>query len=462
MAKSVIVGFNILLILILGLFQKEPVIITHDLPTSLTPGSEAIVTVELNKSDISGFAKYQVTVAEGLTIEPIENVGSSFTFNNQKGKFIWMALPSSKKFILKYKIKADDTLNGLFTVSSRFSYIYESERKNFDLPDQEITIGEGEIIATTLPKDTEPALNVTASANLLRTIVPTGINQWKVDLEITKSNLQGFARIEENIPQGYTAIDLKSSSSVFVSEDDKVKYIWYDIPKNETVHVTYKLLPVIAVDGIEPVITGTFTYMNNDQEESLAIYNGDSPFTISEDLAEVKDTSNADVSTLKTDPEQEVEMAESNIPVVVPINVSNNISQSEVASVAESEEISNDKASDSILASKSAINSNIVNVPKPETGISYRVQIAAGHSNLKDDDFKKLYGFSEDLKLESIDGWLKYTTGSHSQYKIARNERSRIIEEYDKFQGPFVTAYNEGQRISVQEALMVTNQQWFQ
>ena len=70
--------------------------------------------------------------------------------------------------------------------------------------------------------------------------------------------------------------------------------------------------------------------------------------------------------------------------------------------------------------------------------------------------------FNETLKLENINGWFKYTTGHHQVYKAARNDRTRITDKYQKFQGPFVTAYNDGERISVQEALMITSQKWYQ
>src|SRR5690606_14671450 len=105
---------------------------------------------------------------------------------------------------------------------------------------------------------------------------------------------------------------------------------------------------------------------------------------------------------------------------------------------------------------------NIVNVPEPETGVYYRVQIAAGKNNLKSDVFTKLYGFSEGYKLENEDGLYKYTTGYHQVYKSARDGRERITAKYEKFKGPFVTAYNDGERITVQEALMITSQKWFQ
>ena len=71
---------------------------------------------------------------------------------------------------------------------------------------------------------------------------------------------------------------------------------------------------------------------------------------------------------------------------------------------------------------------------------------------------KNKYHFSENFDLENHDGWIKYTTGRFDQYKEARNKRNDLNS--NEFPGPFVTAYNFGQRITVQEALIISKQNW--
>jgi len=103
----------------------------------------------------------------------------------------------------------------------------------------------------------------------------------------------------------------------------------------------------------------------------------------------------------------------------------------------------------------------VTNAPSPETGVTYKVQILAAHKTVGRTYFKKRHNYAEPFDIEPNDGWIKYTTGSFTQYKDARDDRERINSRY-VLPGPFVTAYNEGERITVQEALMITKQQWYQ
>ena len=88
----------------------------------------------MNKGDLSGFAKLQFDLPPGMTATAIETKGASFTFADQKAKFIWMALPSSPSFKISYTLSTDASLSGNHAIQGRLSYIEDNERKTFDLP----------------------------------------------------------------------------------------------------------------------------------------------------------------------------------------------------------------------------------------------------------------------------------------------------------------------------------------
>ncbi len=89
------------------------------------------------------------------------------------------------------------------------------------------------------------------------------------------------------------------------------------------------------------------------------------------------------------------------------------------------------------------------------------MQIAAGKNVVDKAYFEKRHNWTSDFVIENHNGWVKYTTGSYQVYRIARDNRESVNGGEHKFNGPFVTAYNEGIRITVQEALMISKQKWF-
>jgi hypothetical protein len=87
------------------------------------------------------------------------------------------------------------------------------------------------------------------------------------------------------------------------------------------------------------------------------------------------------------------------------------------------------------------------------------VQLLAGHNDVSRNWISTRFNYNGSADSERHEGWVKYTTGSFPAYQLARNERENINNTHH-FPQPFVTAYYLGERITVEEALVISQQDW--
>ena len=98
-------------------------------------------------------------------------------------------------------------------------------------------------------------------------------------------------------------------------------------------------------------------------------------------------------------------------------------------------------------------------VAKKEGNIVYNVQIGAFRNAIQSSVLSKKFNITETIKSEMNEGYSKFMVGVFSEYKQARSHREDIKQK--GCNSAFVVAYNGSKRITVQEALMITNQKWF-
>ncbi|MDD3875811.1 MAG: SPOR domain-containing protein [Bacteroidales bacterium] len=82
-------------------------------------------------------------------------------------------------------------------------------------------------------------------------------------------------------------------------------------------------------------------------------------------------------------------------------------------------------------------------------GVFFRVQIGASPSRLSEGFFKQNFAINDYVYEEQNEGQYKYTIGHFTNYNEARSYASRITS----VQGAFVTAYRDGVRIALQDAV---------
>ena len=99
---QILIGFYP--ILFITTYKSEDVHLTQQVPSKVETNESIVVEIKVDKTDVEGFAKFQVTLPEGFSAEQIDTKGATFTFDQNTVKIIWLALPKESEFVFTYKI----------------------------------------------------------------------------------------------------------------------------------------------------------------------------------------------------------------------------------------------------------------------------------------------------------------------------------------------------------------------
>lgn len=487
MVNNLILLINFVgLLLLEGFLGTDPTVI-NGLPSSMEPGSEIRVTVTINKGDLGGFAKLQLDLPPGMSITALDTKGASFTFSDQKAKFIWMALPSGPSFKISYTLKADADASGSKRITGRLSYIEENERKTYDLASADIDLGAAQAPSAAsavleMDEDDPSAEDLVSAAggapvsglmvavieqasgvapiqgaggiNGTRKITPVSESEMIVEVTINKADIRGFGKLQETVPQGFTAVESQSDEAIFTAQDRIVKFVWLNLPARNTVKVVYKLKAEQRPHG-EYSIDGEFGYLLNDETQKAVL--GTSRFYVGPKALELMAQDGSNMDTIENP--DALLAAKQKAQREADAKAKEEEAQAAVLAQQQKER---SKASEQASAQQTPKATPAPRIPAPEKGISYKVQITAAHREVGSAYFQARHRYSGDFNIERHQGWIKYVTGGAGTYSDARDLRNNLVQAGHKFPGPFVTAYNNGERITVQEALMLSNQQWVQ
>ena len=455
MIKQLILLFHVFGMFLYQFIFSGDITVTQQLPSKMNSGEEVIVEVIIHKNSLTGFSKVQQTIPPGFSAEAIETKGATFSFKDNKVKFIWMALPSDEEFTISYKLKADETTTGDFTIDGKFSFIFESERKNIEIPvatisvnqkilaDVEEEVVEEEVVEEEVAKEEvveeevveeevveeevveeevveeevveeevaeekvveeviakEEVAEGKISINCERKITEVSAGNYAVSIKIKKENIKGFSKIIEIIPTGFTATEKESKDGIFSFKNQEAKILWMSIPKDKELEISYNLIANPDNTNKEYQINGSFSYLENDVTKQYVIQGTSLELNLPEEL-------------LAEEQPEETDMNEEKTPT---------------------------------------------STPTPETGVNYKIQVGAGHKKVAVNYFATNFNLTDEVSTINHEGWIKYLVGSYGEYKQARDKRNTVRSNVKT---AFVTAYNSGKRITVQEALMISNQKWY-
>ena len=474
MSKAILIFINIIGFLLFTILNINDIEITHVAPKEIGINQETEVTITIDKNDFSGPGRLRLDFTHALNINVKEkiNAGSSFTFKDNEVLFIWYDLPSEKNIEITYIVTAEEGATGMKKIIGDFSFINDNERKQLEIPDLIFKINK-DLIAE------EKVKKKTSSVETTR-IIEKVDSGYIITISAKIENHKGFARIKEELPSNYTAEALETSGSVFKNVDGFAKFIWSELSDtNKEIIVKYKMNSLnnsdstFSIKGVyssEKLINEGFnggipiektTYKSTANNNEILATMVESMDTNDSNIDENEEKYEVDTIEKKEIFNDSIFENESQIDNEITINKTPKDTQALIVENIKKETVDEPNKFKELELNKKTANDNIQNVitnKKINNNIDYKVQILAGHKIVNSSYFAAKFNFKENYEIESHMGWIKYTVGNHSEYKKARDSRNELNNH--EFPGPFVSAYNYGERISVQEALILSKQSW--
>lgn len=216
-----------------------------------------------------------------------------------------------------------------------------------------------------------------------------------VTILIHKNSFTGFARLFENIPDGFSIDKINCGKGIYKKEKRMLKIVWEDIPSDSLIEITYRLkLNTIESDTFS-LLNGTFAAENHKPEQEIInIQNG----TITYLKSQVSDPVLSENINQKSD----------------------NVSENELQPLSENKET------------------------------YFCIQVAATGKNVTRNYLKKHFDFDGEFESHYEENIYRITVGKFKSYSEAESALKDYKSKY--FKDCFISAYQNSRKISIYEA----------
>ncbi|MFM9986157.1 MAG: hypothetical protein ACKVOK_13035, partial [Flavobacteriales bacterium] len=262
MIKSSLLIINFLGLFFTGIFTADEILIENNMPTVLVPGQKKEVQVVINKGEVQGFSKMELSLPMGLTASPGETKGGSFTFSGQKAKFVWMTLPTDASFTVTYFIESAENLEGNYTIDGTFSYVKENKREDINIPSKSVSVQKQLSPTPEEVAQTMPGVKVEAEVIDMvceRTVTKVNDTEFIINLTVRNNIIKGtLARILETVPEMCLAEMDNSGGATVTEQGNTIKFVWFEAPDANEFTCSYK---VFCSEATATQIRGVFSYV---------------------------------------------------------------------------------------------------------------------------------------------------------------------------------------------------------
>lgn len=443
MIKYLFIIINSLAIFTFSFFSGDNgITVKGNIPTNMVAGQEVAIEIKVNKGGMNGFAKLQLELPEGILVKEADEVGANYNYNSGIAKWVWAALPMESEITVKVTLFVEENVSGAKTLAAKYSFVENNVKRVVEMEPAEVNIlppgsdVSAPVVSATQP-DSEPVTKTKPASGAggepeglihVTRLISAGEseNEFLITLKIQKDGTKGFARYSDDLPDGVIVKGAKTDGGSFSVADGKIKFVWVNVPEKEELEIAYTLSGTTA-DVI--MLGGEYSYLEDNQSKKYKVPMETIAFQTKQPKSSEKQTKENDNVLVNNDPET--------------------VNPATVESV------------EKTVAKKLSENETGNVLAKNQTNMNFMVQIGAfTNAKVTDNKLKKKFKIKEKINSEMRDGYSKFMVGNHNEYKSARDQRENM-RAVNGVKSAFVVAYNQGKRITVQEALMITNQKWF-
>ncbi len=509
MFKYLFIILNSLALFLFSALRDDLDIITG-FPNKVRAGETFNAEVTIFKGGLRKFGKLELIFPAGFTVECTDPKAADFNFMSNKATFLWSYLPAEEEFTVSFKVTTNNTVSGKRIVKSNFYYVENNLKEVLEIDPIEIKVTNEAVpekdeqlpMAKTkqvIPVSDSSQKNPTDSINIktiadnsnanstpsntvasptesnengisaIRNIVLGSSNtEFKITHLIKKGDLIGFGKIEDIIPEGYAAASDKSAGASYTFNSNKVRFVWVNLPSDNNLEVSYFIRKTGTTNNNR--ITGTFDYLKNNETQSV---------NIMESLIPIVEDANANLAANTVEPIVKKEKAKptegaltgyrpnaKKLPPKPKATSTLNTQKIEQVVSTDKQDTSMDSRTiANVVTEPKAIDTSLLESEKSNsttnktTAVKFSVQVAALQKQKEALKMQRFLAISNRLQIEYHEGYSKYITEKFDEYTKAKSLRDQIRDNGKR--RAFVTAYNTGKRITVQEALMIANQQWY-
>jgi hypothetical protein len=312
MLKYLLILVNSLALFLFGLFNGgNRVTLTHNIPSTIAAGHETNIEIVILKGEVNGFARLEMEIPDGISVTKVEDKGAKFSFQHGVARWIWSDVPDAERLIVKMVWVASEQFPGVEPVTGKYCYVENNQRQVVQMapavigklvPEAEaVGIPTLSIVHFPLSAMEEPFGLGDNGVSITHNIPPTieAGQEIKVELKVRKGEMNGFAKLQLEIPEGITIKESEDLGASYSFEEGVAKWIWAAVPNSEEMVIRLSLLASEESLGLK-TFNAKFSFVEDNAKQVVEMKPAEVNVVGPSSIASARITPNVPDSTLHT------------------------------------------------------------------------------------------------------------------------------------------------------------------